>query len=73
MPKLRVDVVVTNQAAEPVAEAIASAVKTGTVGNGKIWICPVEAATRSQDRRARPRRRLSRSGRDGDPRPAWLA
>lgn len=46
VPKLRVDVVVTDQAAEPVAEAIASAVKTGAVGDGKIWICPVETAIR---------------------------
>jgi nitrogen regulatory protein P-II 1 len=29
-----------------VAEAIAKAVSTGTIGDGKIWISPVEGALR---------------------------
>lgn len=46
VPKLRVDVVVQDQDATAVADAIAKSVKTGSVGDGKIWVCPVDAAQR---------------------------
>ncbi len=46
LPKLRVDVVTSDELAEPVAGAIAKAVSTGVVGDGKIWISPVERALR---------------------------
>lgn len=46
LPKLRVDVLTTDELAWPVAEAIAKAVDTGTIGDGKIWISPVEGALR---------------------------
>ncbi len=46
VPKLRVDILVADELAEPVAAAIASAVKTGTIGDGKIWTCPVDSALR---------------------------
>lgn len=46
LPKLRVDVLTTDELAWPVAEAIAKAVSTGSIGDGKIWISPVEGALR---------------------------
>lgn len=46
VPKLRVDVAVRDQAAEMVVDAIAKSVNTGTVGDGKIWVCPLESALR---------------------------
>jgi nitrogen regulatory protein P-II 1 len=46
LPKLRVDVVVQDQEAGLVADAIASAVKTGDIGDGKIWISRLEDAIR---------------------------
>ena len=46
LPKVRVDVVVQDQEAGLVADAIASAVKTGDIGDGKIWISRVEDAIR---------------------------
>ena len=46
LPKVRVDVVVQDQEAALVADAIASAVKTGDIGDGKIWVCRVEDAIR---------------------------
>ena len=46
VPKLRVDVVTGDELAWPVAEAIAKAAGTGTIGDGKIWISPVEGALR---------------------------
>jgi nitrogen regulatory protein P-II 1 len=46
LPKLRVDVVVQDQAAGPVADAIAKSVNTETIGDGKIWVCPVDSVLR---------------------------
>jgi nitrogen regulatory protein P-II 1 len=44
--KLRVDVAVEDQAADLVVDAIAKSVNTGTIGDGKIWVCPLEGALR---------------------------
>jgi len=46
LPKLRVDVVVQDEAAELVADAIAKSVNTGAIGDGKIWVCPVDSVLR---------------------------
>ena len=46
LPEVRIDVVVHDELAEPLTEAIAKAVSSGSVGDGKIWISPVESAVR---------------------------
>lgn len=46
VPKLRIDVLTSDELAWPVAEAIAAAAGTGAIGDGKIWISPVEGALR---------------------------
>jgi len=46
LPKVRVDVVVQDELAGPLTDAIAKAVNTGSIGDGKIWISPVESALR---------------------------
>jgi nitrogen regulatory protein PII len=46
LPKLRVDILTTDPTAEQITDAIAKAVNTGVIGDGKIWICPVESALR---------------------------
>jgi nitrogen regulatory protein P-II 1 len=46
LPKLRIDVLTSDELAWPVAEAIAKAVNTDTIGDGKIWISPVEGILR---------------------------
>ncbi len=46
LPKLRIDVVVPDHDAELVAEAIAKAVRTGSIGDGKIWISQVDSVLR---------------------------
>lgn len=46
LPKLRIDVLTTDELAWPVAESIAKTVNTGTIGDGKIWISPVDGALR---------------------------
>lgn len=44
--KLRVDVAVEDRVAGLVVDAIAKSVNTGTIGDGKIWVCPLESALR---------------------------
>lgn len=46
LPKLRVDVVVPDEAAGRVVEAIAKSVNTGSIGDGKIWVSAVESVLR---------------------------
>lgn len=46
LPKFRVDVVVRDQDAGPVADAIAKSARTGAIGDGKIWVCPVDGVLR---------------------------
>lgn len=45
-PKLRLDVVVDDDDAEDVVAAIAAAARTGSIGDGKIWVTPVETLVR---------------------------
>lgn len=46
VPKLKVDVLCPPEESEKVAEAIALAARTGKIGDGKIWITPVDEAMR---------------------------
>jgi len=46
LPKLRVEVAVQSDQADRVVEAIAAAAKTGQIGDGKIFVGPLERATR---------------------------
>src|SRR5271165_1643522 len=46
LPKVRIDVLAEDELAGTLTDAIAKAVNTGSVGDGKIWVCPVESALR---------------------------
>jgi nitrogen regulatory protein P-II 1 len=46
VPKVRVEVVVKDSMAAEVVQAIASVAKTGKIGDGKIFVTPVEEAVR---------------------------
>ena len=46
VPKVRIDVVVADGDADRAVEAIAAAAKTGSIGDGKIWVTKVESLTR---------------------------
>ncbi|HEX7161255.1 MAG TPA: P-II family nitrogen regulator [Trebonia sp.] len=46
LPKFRIDVVVQDQQATAVADAIAKSVRTGAIGDGKIWMCAADGALR---------------------------
>ncbi|MGE3143782.1 MAG: P-II family nitrogen regulator [Hyphomonadaceae bacterium] len=46
LPKVKIEVVVSAEAAEAVATALADAAKTGKIGDGKIWIADLESVHR---------------------------
>jgi nitrogen regulatory protein PII len=46
LPKLRIDVVVQDEIAQSVVDAIAKSVSTGTIGDGKIWVAAVDSVLR---------------------------
>ena len=46
LPKIKIEVVVPDERADKVVEAIASAAKTGQIGDGKIFVIEVEHALR---------------------------
>lgn len=46
LPKVKVEVVVTDDLVETVTEAIIKAARTGKIGDGKIFVSPVEQAIR---------------------------
>ena len=46
VPKVRVEVLVDDLDAEKVVQTIAEAARTGKIGDGKVWITPVDAVVR---------------------------
>ncbi len=46
VPKVRVEVLVDDAAADGVIEAIVAAAQTGKIGDGKVWMVPVDAVVR---------------------------
>lgn len=46
LPKARVDVVVRDEDADAVVNAIRKCANTGSIGDGKIWVSPVESVIR---------------------------
>jgi nitrogen regulatory protein P-II 1 len=46
LPKVKLEVVVPDGAVEAVIEAISAVARTGNVGDGKIFVIPVEEAVR---------------------------
>jgi nitrogen regulatory protein PII len=46
LPKLKLELVVDSDKLEAVVEAIMAAAKTGNIGDGKLFVVPVEFAAR---------------------------
>jgi nitrogen regulatory protein P-II 2 len=46
LPKIRVEVAVASEEADRVVEAIGAAAKTGQIGDGKIFVVPLDHAMR---------------------------
>jgi nitrogen regulatory protein P-II 1 len=46
VPKVRVEVVVDDGAVEKVIEAVSGAARTGKIGDGKLWVTPIDTVVR---------------------------
>ncbi|MFD6102561.1 P-II family nitrogen regulator [Nocardia salmonicida] len=46
VPKVRVEVVVDDASVEKVVEVIVEASRTGKIGDGKVWVTPVDTIIR---------------------------
>jgi nitrogen regulatory protein P-II 1 len=46
VPKLKLEVLIDDSQVDEVVEAIVSAANTGKIGDGKVWVVPVEQAVR---------------------------
>ena len=46
IPKAKVEVVVSDEAVDKIVEAIVAAARTGKIGDGKVWVTPVETVIR---------------------------
>src|SRR2546421_4824671 len=46
VPKVRIEIVTEDEDAKRVADAIVEAARTGEIGDGKVWIAPIEMVIR---------------------------
>ena len=46
LPKVKIEVVVADAVVEPAIEAIVKAARTGKIGDGKIFVAPIEQVIR---------------------------
>jgi nitrogen regulatory protein P-II 1 len=46
VPKVKVEVLVTDEDAAKVVDAVVEAARTGKIGDGKVWVTPVDALVR---------------------------
>jgi nitrogen regulatory protein P-II 1 len=46
VPKVRIEVVVDDSIVDKVVDSIISAARTGKIGDGKVWVSPVETIVR---------------------------
>ncbi|HET9500438.1 MAG TPA: P-II family nitrogen regulator [Marmoricola sp.] len=46
VPKIRVEIVVDELDADEVVDAIVGAARTGRIGDGKVWVAPIETVVR---------------------------
>jgi nitrogen regulatory protein P-II 1 len=46
VPKIRLEIVLDDADVEAVTEAIVAAATTGRIGDGKVWVAPVESVVR---------------------------
>ncbi len=46
VPKVRIEVVTDDATAEKVLDAIVETARTGKIGDGKVWVTPIETVVR---------------------------
>ena len=46
VPKIRIEVLIDDPAADKVVDAVVEAARTGKIGDGKVWVTPVDTVVR---------------------------
>jgi len=46
VPKVRLEVLIDDDRVDEVVKAIVNAANTGKIGDGKVWVVPIESVTR---------------------------
>lgn len=46
VPKVRVEILVDDENADAVVDAVVGAAQTGRIGDGKVWVVPVDSVVR---------------------------
>jgi len=46
VPKIRIEIVVPDEDADAIVEAVVRSAGTGQIGDGKVWVAPVESVVR---------------------------
>ena|SRR5690349_23257411 len=46
VPKIKIEVVIDDNQVDKVLEAVVEAARTGKIGDGKVWVTPVETVVR---------------------------
>ncbi|SNQ49989.1 regulatory protein P-II for glutamine synthetase [Frankia canadensis] len=46
VPKIKIEIVVADEAADDLVAAITAAAQTGKIGDGKVWVVPVDSVVR---------------------------
>ncbi|MGQ0841671.1 P-II family nitrogen regulator [Actinokineospora sp.] len=46
VPKIRIEVLVDDATSDKVIDAVVEAARTGKIGDGKVWVTPVETVVR---------------------------
>ncbi|WP_261565533.1 P-II family nitrogen regulator [Frankia gtarii] len=46
VPKIKIEVVVADETADDLVAAITTAAQTGKIGDGKVWVVPVDSVVR---------------------------
>jgi nitrogen regulatory protein P-II 1 len=46
VPKIRIEILVDEDDVDPVIETVVNAAQTGKIGDGKVWVSPIEGVVR---------------------------
>ncbi|TCJ22597.1 P-II family nitrogen regulator [Nocardioides jejuensis] len=46
VPKIRIEILVDEDDVEPVIDTVVKAAQTGKIGDGKVWVSPIEGVVR---------------------------
>ena len=60
VPKVRIEVLVDDGRADEIVTAIVDAAQTGTIGDGKVWVIPVDTVVRVRTGETGQRRDLAK-------------